>query len=65
VECSETDVFHMLVAGELAPEQRARIADHAATCRTCHQLVAVLVTQHGPVRRYALAAIQRCLAHDA
>jgi len=47
VECPGVDVFHLLVAGELPADQRARVADHAATCRACHELVAALVTQHG------------------
>jgi eukaryotic-like serine/threonine-protein kinase len=40
-------LFQQLVAGQLAPAQRAQLADHAAGCRTCNQLVDVLVTQLG------------------
>jgi eukaryotic-like serine/threonine-protein kinase len=36
-----------MVSGQLDPAQRARVADHAAGCRSCHQLVEILVTQHG------------------
>jgi len=39
-----------MVAGQLDPESRARVADHAAGCATCHALVGALVTQHGHVQ---------------
>jgi hypothetical protein len=52
VECPATEVFNLLVAGQLAPEQRAGVADHAAGCRSCHDLVAQLVTSHGRVQHY-------------
>jgi serine/threonine-protein kinase len=57
VECPAIEVFHLLVAGQLAPEQRAGVADHAAGCRTCHDLVAQLVTHHGRVQHYGNGAL--------
>jgi eukaryotic-like serine/threonine-protein kinase len=48
----------MLVAGDLPPDQRARVADHAASCRACHDLVAVLVTQHGAKAHYGAGVLQ-------
>jgi serine/threonine-protein kinase len=52
VECPAIEVFNLLVAGQLSPEQRAGVADHAAGCRTCHELVAQLVTDHGRVQHH-------------
>src|ERR1041385_6865440 len=38
-------MFQMLFGGQLAPEQHGPLADHAATCPSCHAVVEALVTQ--------------------
>jgi len=48
VECPGTEMYQLLFGGQLTPEQQGPLADHAATCPTCHAVVEAMVTQHGP-----------------
>jgi serine/threonine-protein kinase len=41
-------MFQLLFGGQLTPEQQGPLADHAASCPTCHAVVEAMVTQHGP-----------------
>jgi serine/threonine-protein kinase len=41
-------MYQLLFGGQLTPEQQGPLADHAATCPTCHAVVEAMVTQHGP-----------------
>ncbi|MFT3694945.1 MAG: serine/threonine-protein kinase [Kofleriaceae bacterium] len=43
--CPGTEVFQQLVAGQLATDVRAEVADHAAGCVACAGLVSALVTK--------------------
>jgi hypothetical protein len=45
VECPRTEMFQLLFGGQLAPEQHGPLADHAATCASCHAVVEAMVTQ--------------------
>ncbi|MEO8549068.1 MAG: hypothetical protein ABI678_03825, partial [Kofleriaceae bacterium] len=60
VPCPDPETLELLFSGELAPDQRAGIADHAAGCHECHQLVDLLLdadalaTTAGPSAAYAL-----------
>jgi tetratricopeptide (TPR) repeat protein/predicted Ser/Thr protein kinase len=42
VECPDPETLELLFSGELAPDRRAVIADHAANCPDCHELIDVL-----------------------
>lgn len=48
MECPGTEMFQLLFGGQLTPEQQGPLADHAATCPSCHAVVEAMVTQHGP-----------------
>ena len=45
MDCPGVEVFHQLVAGQLPTNERVRVADHAASCPECGQLVDALVTR--------------------
>ncbi|HEX7701333.1 MAG TPA: serine/threonine-protein kinase, partial [Kofleriaceae bacterium] len=43
MDCPDPETLEQLFSGELDSERRAVIADHAAICRDCHQLVDLLL----------------------
>ena len=54
--CPSKDLLQLLVAGTLEPDERTELADHVATCATCHRLVVELITK-SRVKRFGNGAI--------
>ncbi len=56
VECPAPDVVNALLANRLDVETRATLADHAAGCEDCHQLISALVAPVAPpcIGRYEI-----------
>ncbi len=54
MECPEAETLAQLAGGGGDLETRASIADHAATCESCHAALAALVDEPQRVGRYVL-----------